>query len=120
VIAPQRIAPTTVEFAEVVQAINRHVWRWSDRYVLARDTSDLEAVWNSETHRRSRVIPTDGENEIASAGAAEVRQIHLELWARLNTADLPAWVNCRLVWTSQVFDAADRELLLPPCGSRRR
>jgi hypothetical protein len=68
--APQGIAPVNVELADIVGAVNQLIWRWSDRYVAARDRDDLDRVWGSDAaSRRSSVTATDGPEAAEAAGA---------------------------------------------------
>jgi len=55
IMAPQRILPITgidVDLAGMTRAINRLMWRYADRYVLAHDRTQLEASSSSSEIRR--------------------------------------------------------------------
>ena len=101
VLAPQRIIPITgidLDLAGLTRAINRLMWRYADRYVLARDRSQLEAAWPEEDEERRRSsVQADGDTErVAMAARRDVTRIVTDLLWRRMSQEWQHWTSCRL------------------------
>jgi Protein of unknown function (DUF4238) len=117
-IAPQRIIPIAgidIDLAGVTLAINRLMWRYADRYVLAHDRTQLEAAWpEADERRRSSVDANVDTGHVAVAAARDVTRIAMELWWRRVKPKWRHWTSCRLEFGLQPWPAEDRYLLASP------
>jgi hypothetical protein len=119
IMAPQRILPIAgvdVDLAGVTRAINRLMWRYADRYVLAHDRTQLEAAWPEadDERRRSSVDANVDTEHIAMAAARDVTSIVAELWWRRVRPEWRHWTSCRLEFGRQPWPAEDRHLFAAP------
>lgn len=119
IMAPQRIIPITgidVDLAGLTRAINRLMWRYADRYVLARDRTQLEAAWpEADEERRRSSVQADGDTErVAMAARRDVTSIVMDLWWRRVSQDWQHWTSCRLEFGWQPWPSEDRHLFVSP------
>lgn len=119
VLAPQRIIPITgidLDLAGLTRAINRLMWRYADRYVLARDRAQLEAAWpEADEERRRSSVQADGDTEgVAMAARRDVTRIVTDLLWRRMSQEWRHWTSCRLEFGWQPWPAEDRYLFTSP------
>jgi len=115
-IAPRILMPiSNVDALGMARAINRLIWRWADRFVLARSRQQLEASMPGADDAMRR------ESVRAEVDAAEVR-----MRARGDVALIVAamswrhWTSCRLELGSQPWPAEDRHLFAPASDQEPR
>jgi hypothetical protein len=100
-IAPQGLIPITGiddDLSGLVLAINRLMWRRAGSYVLARERSDLEAVWpaaDAAKARASNDIAMDAQHG-AEAGLRVGLSILLEVSLRQLVGQWQRWEGCGL------------------------
>lgn len=119
IIAPQRILPITgldIDLAGLTRAINRLMWRHADRYVLARDRTQLESAWPEadDEQRRSSVDANVDTAHVAIAAERDVTSIVAEVWWRRVRPEWQHWTSCRLEFGWQPWPAEDRYLFASP------
>jgi hypothetical protein len=129
VLAPQRIIPITgidLDLAGLTRAINRLMWRYADRYVLARDRTQLEAAWpEADEERRRSSVQADGDTErVAMAARRDVTRIVTDLLWRRMSQEWRHWTSCRLEfgwqpWGQRAAPSTCRRSRNPRRGSRR-
>jgi hypothetical protein len=96
---------TNVDAAGILPAINRLMWRWADRFVLAHDLGQLETA-----------LPGADDALRRESVRAEVDTRAVTMWARGDVAMIVAalswrhWTSCRLEFGSQpvAAEAPDR------------
>jgi len=115
IMAPQRIIPITgidIDLAGVTLAINRLMWRYADRYVLAHDRTQLESAWPEadDEQRRSSVDANVDTAHVAMAAGRDVTSIVAGLWWRQVRPEWRHWTSCRLEFGWQPWPAEDRYL----------
>ena len=110
-IAPQRLLPISAveRMSEFVPAINRLLWRWAGKYVLAPRQADLEGALgdaDEATRRAAVAVETDLARAYRS-GIHDMTRIFAEViwWHR--------WEDCRRVLGLPIA-REDRDLIFGP------
>jgi hypothetical protein len=122
IIAPQGVMPTSIEVAQVPDAVNRLTWRWADRYIVARHRAHLERFADDDSLRSAQVSVGLPFDELVRKGESLTEGIIVEAHAILSyrqSARLPFWLECRLLDSRFPWAAEDRDLFVgllpPPC-----
>lgn len=108
VVAPKVLMPVFDTGQTLTTDINRLIWRWADRYVLAASEQRLDAAWSAPPDARQEVVNVDlNSRAIALHAYANTCMMIVEvLWRRFE--------HCRLVFGFQPFDAEDRHRFTGP------
>ena len=111
-IAPKVLMPiSNVDALGMTRVINRLLWRWADRFVLAHDRGQLEAAMHSadDAMRRESVRAEVDARQVTMRARADVALIvAVKLWRH--------WTSCRLEFGFRPFAAEDRYLFLGEHG----
>lgn len=109
-IAPKLLMPmTNVDAIGMTRAINRLMWRWADRFVLAHDRGQLEAALPGadDAMRRESVRAEVDAGEVTMRARGDVALIVAAVsWRQ--------WTSCRLKFGFQAFAAEDRHMFARP------
>lgn len=122
-VAPRLLIPITDieiddQLAGITRAINRLMWRHADRYVVARDRTQLDAAWPqaNDEQRRSSVHAADQIEHGEIGGRRDAMRIVADLWWRLHDQSWQRWTACRLEFGFYPWPAEDRHLVVSPDG----
>lgn len=108
VVAPKVLMPTYDTGDTLTTDINRLIWRWADRYVLAASQDRLEAAWAAGPGARQEVV------HVEMNGTAIALQAYVETCMMILEVRWSRFERCRLVFGYRPFDAEDRQRFTGP------